>query len=414
MDDTPDRLSLALEPEAAGLFCYNHGDSEHHYKPRHFTVLDIGGGTMDITSYCIDQYGHICVVDKASGNDLGGTRVNEMFAHFLATIVNDPGFTQYVSVPDPQLQQQHKADLNKLIYGEFEKEKVVFGNEEDMAANQSVIHLPNTFVKFYKPGKMQVAISSQYEDVVELDGNELTIEPQKMKEFFKPAIDCICRDASCALERVRKVVKLEAVYLVGGFGGCPFVKNIVQDYLQAQYQLTVSIPIDHKLAVACGAIIFRRNPEVIWARKAETTYGDILRAQFNSSIHDPAYMMTDERGEYLCDCLFRPYIEAGDTIFANEVLQVSCIPFESNQTTLDFTIYSSEKHGIWYAKDRDRNLIAGLKKVGTLVFDLRGIPGRSKFDKEITLTIDLSQTEIQLKAHHEQTRKEVKVVFDTI
>ena len=54
-------------------------------------------------------------------------------------IVDDPGFTQYISVSDPQLQQQHKADLNRLIYGEFEQQKIIFGDEENMK-NQSLIN----------------------------------------------------------------------------------------------------------------------------------------------------------------------------------------------------------------------------------------------------------------------------------
>ena len=98
---------------------------------------------MDITSYYIDKGDHICVVDKASGNDWGGTRVNEKFAQFLESIVDDPGFTQYISVSDRQLQQQHKADLNKLIYGEFERQKIAFGDEED-ATTPAVLNIPTS------------------------------------------------------------------------------------------------------------------------------------------------------------------------------------------------------------------------------------------------------------------------------
>ena len=416
IEHSPDRLSLALEPEAAGLFCRNSKEcGEHYCKPKHFTVLDIGGGTVDITSYRVDEHNRICVVDKASGNEWGGTRVNDMFAQFLETVVNDPGFKKYLSVCDPQLQQQHKADHNKLIHKEFDQQKIAFG-EDEVPEHPTVVHIPNSFLRFYNSEKLEATINSRNKDV-ELDGSELTIDARKMKEFFQPAIDRICQDAGHALERVRKEVKLEAIYLVGGFGGCNFIKKIVNDYVQSRYGIAIDVfvPLDHKLAVASGAIIFRHNPEAIWARKAEATYGDILSAQFHTGVHDPAYMITDERGEHLCNNLFRPYIEAGDTIFANEVLQVSCIPLESNQPTLDFIIYSSDKRDIWYAKDKDQKLRAGLKEVGKLVFDLRGIPGSNKFEKEIVLTIDLSQTEIQLKAYHKwQTHREVKVVLDTI
>ena len=168
------------------------------------------------------------------------------------------------------------------------------------------------------------------------------------------------------------------------------------------------------MAVACGAIIFRRNPKIIWSRTSEATYGDVVMCPFNADIHDPAYKITDENEKDYCKDLFRPFTEIGDTICADEVLQNSVSPFRSDQTEMCFTIYSSDKRDIKYAKDTKHNLVAELKCIGSLIFDLRGIPGKTKYDKSVILTIDLSQTEMQLKAHHEGTGKEVKVVLDTL
>ena len=81
---------------------------------------------------------------------------------------------------------------------------------------------------------------------------------------------------------------------------------------------------------------------------------------------------------------------------------------------MHFIIYQSNKRDIWYAKDTAGKIVPELTKIGTLDFDLRDIPGRSRDDKEVIFTIDVSQTEIQLKAHHEKTGKEVKVVLDTL
>ena len=414
LEDAPDRLTLALEPEVAGLWCQQR---ERHNKPQHFTVLDIGGGTVDITSYCVDQDGHICAVDKASGNDWGGTQVNEKFAQFMETIVKDPGFSQYVSVRDLELQQQHKADLNKLIYGEFEKQKIIYGKEENMEY-PAVVPIPNSFMRFYTLGQLEAGINSQYTGIVELEGNELTIEPQKMKEFFQPSISQIFRDTFCSLERVKEGgKKLESVYLVGGFGGCNFIKKVVQDRLQGRYgsELNVFVPIDHKMAVACGAIIFRRNPEIIWSRKVEATYGTIVQSQFKADIHDPAYKVVKEDGNTYCTNLFQPFIEIGDTICANELLQKTFIPTKDMDSEIQVIVYSSNKREIWYAKDKDSKLASGLQEVGTLVFDMKGIPGKNRHEKRVVLTIDLSQAEIQLKAHDEKAmKKEVKVVLDTL
>ena len=262
VENAPDRLSLVLEPTAVALYCYN--SREHYLKPKHFTIVDAGKTNVNITSYYIDDDGHICVVDKVSGNHWGGTRVNDEFAQFLETIVDDPGFTRYISVSNLQLQQLHKADLNRLIYGEFEMQKIIFGDEDDDTNRMpSALSIPNSFMRFYKAEKLVAVIESRYSDVAELDGNELTIGPQKMKQFFQPAIDQICQSAFGVLERVQKEVeKLEDIYLIGGFGACRLVETIMWDKLQARYgpELNIFLPIEHKLATACGAVIFRRNP----------------------------------------------------------------------------------------------------------------------------------------------------------
>ena len=152
------------------------------------------------------------------------------------------------------------------------------------------------------------------------------------------------------------------------------------------------MPIEHKLAIACGAIIFRRNPEVIWTRKAEATYGDIVLTQFNPDIHDPAHKIIDERGEYYCNDLFRAFTEIGDTICADEVLQNTCLPFECKQTEMCFTMNSSDKRDIWYVRDADKQIAPELKAIGMLHFDLQGIPGTSQYHKSVVLTIDLRNT----------------------
>ena len=293
VEDATDRLFLVFEPVAVALYCYNSG--EHYHKPKHFTILDAGKTNVNITSYRIDQDGHIRVVDKFNNNDCGGMQVNEKFAQFLETIVHDPGFKQYVAVPDLQLQQQHKADLNKLIYGEFEQQKCIFGDEaNDDQTFPAVMMIPNSFIRFYSC-KLQATINSQYSDVAELDGSELTIEPQKMKEFFQPAIDQICHDVIDSLERIKdEVKKLETVCLIGEFGGYNLIKKVVQDKLQDRYgpELHVFVPIDHKMAVACGAIMFRRNPEIVWDVKVKTISEDNVITEFDT---DTGALSTSQR-----------------------------------------------------------------------------------------------------------------------
>ncbi|CAH1264037.1 HSPA12B [Branchiostoma lanceolatum] len=83
------QLLIALEPEAAGIFCrrdptmkqlvdINPGDR--------YMIVDCGGGTVDITVYEISENGKVKEVTTASGGDWGGTKVDEEFLKLLDKI----------------------------------------------------------------------------------------------------------------------------------------------------------------------------------------------------------------------------------------------------------------------------------------------------------------------------------------
>ena len=119
----PDKLSLALEPEVAAIYSQQVTEKEvveagtSFEKPKgNYMVLDIGGGTVDITAQSVVD-GSIEVLTIPVGNDWGGTRVNEQFSTFLAKLVQDPNFSSFLSSAN---QIQHRAVLNKLLYHEFE------------------------------------------------------------------------------------------------------------------------------------------------------------------------------------------------------------------------------------------------------------------------------------------------------
>ena len=284
VEDVPDKLSLVLERAAVALYCYNSGEP-CFFKPKHFTILDVDETDVNITSCCIDDDDHICLDDKGRGSDWGsGGRVNKEFSQFMETIVDDPGFKRYISVSDLQLQQKHKADLNELIYGEFEKWKCIFGDgEDDDQRNPTIINIPRSFMKFYRSANVEATINSRYRDVADLDECELIIEPQKMKEFFQPILDQICHDTDNTIARVKK---LEAVYLIGKFGGCKLVKKAVQDKLRARddpkLDIDVIVPVDHNKAVARGAIRFHQNPDIILDHTAEATFEDSVTTEFDT------------------------------------------------------------------------------------------------------------------------------------
>ena len=107
----PDKLSLALEPEAAAIYCQSmtqqdlapYAKATHPYTSSAYMVVDIGGGTVDISAHQVSSAPdhHIKVINTPAGNDCGGSSVNKNdFLKFLETLVGDKDFSEYMATSD--------------------------------------------------------------------------------------------------------------------------------------------------------------------------------------------------------------------------------------------------------------------------------------------------------------------------
>lgn len=90
-----DYLTIALEPEAAALFCRHlpSGRFRGEYvnlaslQPgEQYMVLDAGGGTVDITIHEVVDNRTVKEVEAASGGPWGGVTVDQLFFKFLESI----------------------------------------------------------------------------------------------------------------------------------------------------------------------------------------------------------------------------------------------------------------------------------------------------------------------------------------
>lgn len=107
----PDKLTLVLEPESAACFCQNmqKKDFALYCKSKvlpstqeNYIVVDIGGGTIDIATYKIDE-DNIEIVSETTGGPWGGIKVNEEFKKYLETLTEDEGFSSFVETPSQEV-----------------------------------------------------------------------------------------------------------------------------------------------------------------------------------------------------------------------------------------------------------------------------------------------------------------------
>ena len=262
----PDKLSLALEPESAAFYSQEMVvkkiESDKYRaaisRPTEYMVIDIGGGTVDITAH-IEVGGGIVVENIPTGNAWGGTQVNEAFSQLLQKLVQDPGYEKFLASGNNRSKQ--KALVNSLLYEEFEGQKVLFGQRktEEIAVNLFKI------ARFYDKELQNIVPSG-----VEYEDDALYIDKEVVEsQLFGPALDGIIK---CTLEAIEEnEYKVNTFYLVGGFGGCKYVHEKVSAAIERVYSSKpchchVIVPPDPHLAVAQGAVMWRSNPEKLISR----------------------------------------------------------------------------------------------------------------------------------------------------
>ena len=419
-----DKLSLALEPEVAAIYSQQvtarevAASSSRLPKPKNYMVIDIGGGTVDITAQH-DNAGKCDVVIPPTGNDWGGTKVNQQFAKFLSGVVGDEDFTNFTSIGDARKCITNRAAINKLIYNEFEQEKVKFGenvgNIRELKDAQGLdketsITLPASFIDYYQEDRIRVGIA-EYPGL-NFDDDVLYMTYRKMAELFQPTIDGIIECTMAALEQLQG--QIETIYLVGGFGGCRYIHGKIKDGLKEHFprrNYQVIVPTSPNLAIAQGAVMWRKDPTVIQTRRSDGTYGIGMNIPFDTAKHDTFYKFAHpETGEPRCRSVLSVFVQVGETVKTSEVFKTYVIPHRQSHTSMSITIYCTKDRGVLYLKDKNDRF--SVRKIGELIIDIPNPGNTPREDRKVYVIMDFSGTEIQAKARYSLTGKEVKIVCD--
>ena len=227
--------------------------------------------------------------------------------------------------------------------------------------------------------------------------------------FFEPIVKDIINSVISVFESVNE--KIETVYLVGGFGGCNYIHERLQDGLLKRFQSMICriiVPTSPKLAIAQGAVMWRKDPSVIKARRADATYGTDVAQPFDPLIHDLHYCgMHKETNQVLCGDIFDIFIQKGEIVKSNEVF-VSEIATGETSAVLD--ILSCQERGVRYVKDKEGK--PTVTKVGELVIDTPNPDNLPLHERKVEVSMMFSETEIQAKAKYLLTGEEVKTVCD--
>ncbi|XP_052280504.1 heat shock 70 kDa protein 12A-like [Dreissena polymorpha] len=178
-----DKLTLALEPEAASLYCRHlpvkkDGDCSLSTLKAgtKYLVLDAGGGTIDITVHEVCTGGTLKEVHKATGGEWGGTNVDAAFMEFLGKITDEKAIQKF--------KDDNMEDYIEL-FRDFEIKKRAIDTSKTgkitIKVPLSLIDHVRDVTKKKLKDKLQ---SSGYGEKVTLAGDKIRLDADIMRSFF--------------------------------------------------------------------------------------------------------------------------------------------------------------------------------------------------------------------------------------
>lgn len=388
-----DNLLIALEPEAASMFCkYMPVEKGEHsfqsFQPgSKYMVLDCGGGTVDITVHQVQKDKTLTELYKASGGAWGGTQVDEAFRHLIIKIIGNPIFLKFCD--------ENAADFVDM-FREFELKKREFKGDGNKKVTIKVpVSLKETFEKETEETIQDALTQTAYSSKLTWTADKLRISGILFATLFEIATGNI-------IEHVKKLLKEPEVsgttniIMVGGFSESHMIQAKVKE---AFPNMNVIIPAEAGLSVLKGAVIFGHLPKAISARKAKYTYGLSTMTKFVKGKHREDKKETIGN-QVKCKDIFSVHVEKGETLELDKAQsERSYTPIEPDQKEIIFQFYISDSDDPMYVTD------SGCTHIGKMVVKIPDTSGG--LDRQVKVQLIFGGTELKVKAIIEKTNQEV-------
>ncbi|XP_064601143.1 heat shock 70 kDa protein 12B-like [Liolophura sinensis] len=400
-----DQLAIALEPEAASIFCQSllaNSRSDDEFCDAddisgigsRYIVVDAGGGTVDTTVHEVMLSGDLKELHKASGGGWGGTQVDDQFTDLLLKI-----FTVKVM---KEFGKNHKSDWLELEK-EFEiNKRRISSNDEQKFTFRLPASLHETF-NFHSKCSLedQVAESGLSRDV-RFTGDKIRISGKVMQSLMKPTIQKIITHVE-TLMADPKCRGISHILLVGGFSESPLLQ---EEFRKNFRSVTVVTPLDAVLSVVKGAVIFGHQPGAIGIRLAAFTYGKRTSRVFIDGEHAPEKLYIAE-GKRLCGDIFARFVKMDEEVpYGMETPEKISVPVYTGQTRMTIQVFKSTKMKPKYTTD------SSCFKLGSFTVDMPDLTGEKH--REVGVKFIVGGTELKVKAHEKTTGKIFDATFNFV
>ncbi|KAI5740813.1 hypothetical protein M8J76_007491 [Diaphorina citri] len=408
-----DQLLIALEPEAAAIFCRSLRLSqmftranessilvdEPIFKDRDegccYMVVDCGGGTVDITVHQLSRkHGSLRELHKASGGACGSIGIDGEFIKLVSNIFG-------ANLVNKFKLEKPSAFIELLL--NFESKKRSASNDRKQSSYG--IFPPFSFIEFYKnnTGKEIGDAVKEFnrEGISWSSQGMLKLSHSVMERLFQTTLDKI--HIKEVLNKPRLSSSITHLFLVGGFAE----SQLLQDEVKRHFSKTlkVIIPQDVSLSVLKGAVMFGLDPHIVSLRKATHTYGIGVFQPFQPGLHSEDKLIISE-GKKWCADVLDEFIRIDQCLQIGESIVRRYTPTSTDQDTILINIYSTESEQARYITD------SGVQQCGILKLKLSRKENRNYRPREILTRFVFGGTEISASAIDMESGTQVDTNLD--
>ncbi|OPL33181.1 hypothetical protein AM593_07742, partial [Mytilus galloprovincialis] len=395
------RLRIALEPEAASIYCQHlptkklEGAKEFAVATvgTKYMVVDLGGGTVDITVHEKRNDGSLKEICRASGGDYGGTSVDQEFMKMMENITGTEAMKAF---------KRKSLDSYLDLSREFENKKrnLRFGKSRSINMNIPFKVLDELCKEHLNKNFQSAIESSKFNSDISLTSDKIRIREDTFLFSFQPTIAGVLEiiDEICKREGVDG---LSQIILVGGFAQCILLQTAVQSTFPDQI---VIVPTDSEMVVLKGAVIFGHQPNAISERVAKYTYGFSKRTQFDPLKHDSSHL-ENVKGKKKCSRVFDLIVKRNEILPLGKTVTSTARCKQEDNGLFTLRIYQTERENPMYT-DED-----GCSVLGTIIVQLTA--GTVTGD-QIKVELIFGETEIRVKIKETATHKKCMETIEMI
>uniref|UniRef100_A0A3B1JN05 Heat shock 70 kDa protein 12A-like n=1 Tax=Astyanax mexicanus TaxID=7994 RepID=A0A3B1JN05_ASTMX len=335
----PDRLIIALEHEAAIVWCkqlpsdgfmeedLTEQDAIKEIPGTQYMVVDCGGVNITITVHEVMEGGHLKELNWATKTFEDGKPVDKHFREYLRE-------TFYEKMYDA-LEEKHSSDLQKLMYDYNGDMKFPF-------------HLEQLVRKVEDKGAGSRGSAVTQSRIIQI-GDKVKLLHDKRIRIIESQIREILDD---------RKLNINYMFLVGGFALSPYMNRLLKERFEGR--CTVLCPVDAQMAVLRGAVTFGMRQNVVESRISRYSYGVRIVEEFDQTRHRGKHKYGTKEGKGYCDVCFHCFVQKDESVCFDEVREFNFTLIERDQKLVQFDLYCTESKSARFVDEW------GMVKIGFL------------------------------------------------